>query len=165
MRVSASHAGRTHHSRAFCFRVEAFVRRASGRRSRLRCSGDLPPQRRTVSWPCLSWREKVQHAAAHCLVNYAPRNGARRWCFPKRSAERERRDELASRSQPGQRGLRKHPTYELPPLDGRLTRLRRCLCSDRRTKLPRLGRSESDMSMRASERPWRSLHPIASARD
>jgi hypothetical protein len=29
-----------------------------GRRSRLRCSGDLPPQRRTASWPCLSWRAK-----------------------------------------------------------------------------------------------------------
>jgi hypothetical protein len=73
----------------------------------------------------------------------------------KRSTERERRGELASRSQgpSGQRGFRKHPTYELPPLDGRLTRLLRCLCSDRRTKFPRLGRSESDMSMRTSERP------------
>jgi hypothetical protein len=29
-----------------------------GRRSRVRCSGDLPPQRRTASRPCLSWRAK-----------------------------------------------------------------------------------------------------------
>ena len=56
----------------------------------------------------------------------------------------------------------RHSTCELPPLDGRLARLLRLLCSDRRTKLTRIGRSESDMG--ASESPRRSLHPIASAR-
>ena len=60
MRVSASHAGRSHHSRVFCFGVEAFVRRAS--RSALagavqrRSSSSAAHSFATV--PSSSWRAK-----------------------------------------------------------------------------------------------------------
>jgi hypothetical protein len=87
-----------------------------GRRSRLRCSGDLPPQRRTVSRPCLSWRAKGPDSSTQLPIVWS--------MMP---SETERGEGEATRARigafrssqgpPGQRRLRKHPTCELPPLD------------------------------------------------
>ena len=147
-----------------------------GRRSRLRCSVDLPPQRRTVSRPCLSWRAKGPDSStllpiAWSMMPSETEGGegeASRMPSETEGGEGEARRARIGTFRSSQGPLYREDCENTPlvnhiPLDEWLARARllRRMCSDRRTKLPRLGRSESDLS--ASESPRRSLRPFASA--